>query len=63
MRLPLQAWFGVGSYWVLDPGARRAFLDTEPGPNGFERIGEIGREGSLVLPFEPALTLRLEDLG
>ncbi len=53
----------MGSYWVPDPGARRAFLDTEPGPNGFERIGEIGREGSLVLPFEPALTLRLEDLG
>lgn len=54
---------GVRRYWVLDADARRALIHTEPGPDGFERIEEIGREGVLVLPFEPALTLRLEDLG
>jgi hypothetical protein len=48
---------------VLDADARRALLHTEPGPDGFGRIKEIGREGLLTLPFEPALSLRLEDLG
>jgi Uma2 family endonuclease len=59
----LYARHGVGRYWVLDAEARRALIHTEPGPDGFARIEEIGREGVLVLPFEPALTLRLEDLG
>jgi Uma2 family endonuclease len=59
----LYARHGVGCYWVLDADARRALIHTEPGPDGFGRIEEIGLEGVLVLPFEPALTLRLEDLG
>jgi Uma2 family endonuclease len=59
----LYARHGVDCYWVLDAEARRALIHTEPGPDGFRNVEEIGRDGILVLPFEPALTLRLEDLG
>jgi Uma2 family endonuclease len=59
----LYARHGVGHYWVLDAEARRALIHTEPGPDGFGRIEEVGREGVLTLPFAPALTLRLEHLG
>jgi Uma2 family endonuclease len=59
----LYARHGVRHYWVLDADARRALVHTEPGPGGFARIEEIGSKGALVLPFEPALTPRLEDLG
>jgi Uma2 family endonuclease len=54
---------GVRNYWVLDADARRALILTRPGPDGFGRIEEIGRAGVMVLPFERALTLRLEGLG
>jgi Uma2 family endonuclease len=59
----LYARHGVRHYWVLDADAHRALIHTQPGPDEFGRIEEIGREGVLTLPFEPALTLRLEDLG
>ncbi len=59
----LYARHGVACYWVLDADARRALIHTEPGSDGFGRIEEVGRKAVLTLPFEPALSLRLEDLG
>ncbi len=59
----LYARHGVRHYWVLDAEARRALIHTEPGPEGYGRIEEVGSNGILTLPFEPALEIRLEDLG
>jgi Uma2 family endonuclease len=54
---------GVRVYWVLDADGRRAIVHTEPGPEGYGCIQELGAEAVLRLPFEPALEIRLADLG
>ena len=59
----LYAKHGVRHYWVLDAENRRAFLHTGPGPEGYAEIRELDDEGVLTLPFEPALVIRIADLG
>ena len=59
----LYAKHGVRHYWVLDAENRRAFVHTDPGPEGYGARIELDRDGVLTLPFEPALTIRLEELG
>jgi Uma2 family endonuclease len=59
----LYARHGVRAYWVLDADRRRALLHAEPGPEGYLRIEELGEDAELTLPFEPALTFLLSDLG
>jgi len=63
----LYARHGLRVYWVLDAEGRRAVVHTEPGPDGYGRIQDFGQdfgaEAILTLPFEPALKIRLADLG
>ena len=59
----LYARHGVRVYWVLDAQGRRALVHTEPGVDGYAHVLELGAEAVLRLPFEPALEIRLADLG
>ena len=59
----LYARHGVGVYWVLDADGRGALIQTEPGPDGYGRIEARAADAVLTLPFQPALTIRLADLG
>ncbi len=59
----LYAKYGVRHYWVLDAEGRRAHLLTEPGDNGYGSVKIVEADGEVILPFEPALVIRLADLG
>jgi Uma2 family endonuclease len=59
----LYARHGVRHYWVLDAEGRRALVHTDPGAEGYANLEEFGANAILTLPFEPALTIRLADLG
>lgn len=59
----LCARYGVRHYWVLDAENRRAHLMTGPGAEGYAKTEIVEQDGSVTLPFEPAMTLRLADLG
>jgi Uma2 family endonuclease len=59
----LYARHGVRIYWVLDAQGRRALVHADPGPEGYGRVEELGADAILTLPFEPALEIRLADLG
>jgi Uma2 family endonuclease len=59
----LYARHGVPAYWVLDAEGRRALVHTEPGVDGYAHVLELGAMAVLRLPFEPALEIRLADLG
>lgn len=59
----LYAKYGVQHYWVLDAEARRAFRMTEPDGERYGSVELVGTDGELTLPFDPALTIRLADLG
>ena len=59
----IYAKYGVRHYWVLDPENRRAHLLSEPGENGYGATQVVETDGVITLPFEPAITIRLVDLG
>jgi Uma2 family endonuclease len=59
----LYAKYGVAHYWVLDPENRRGYLLSKPMEDAYLERTEIEADGEATLPFEPALTIRLSDLG
>jgi Uma2 family endonuclease len=59
----LYAKYGVRHYWVLDAERRRAHLMSEPDGEAYRQTVTVEADGDVVLPFEPALTIRLADLG
>lgn len=59
----LYAKHGVRHYWVLDAERRRAHLMTDPVGEAYGRTEIVEADGEVVLPFDPALTIRLADLG
>ncbi len=59
----LYAKYGVRHYWVLDAERRRAHLMTEPEAEAYGRVEVVEADGDVTLPFDPALTIRLADLG
>ncbi|HZZ37291.1 MAG TPA: Uma2 family endonuclease [Caulobacteraceae bacterium] len=59
----LYAKYGVRHYWVFDAENRRAHLLSEPAEGGYQSAQIVEADGEVTLPFEPALTIRLADLG
>lgn len=59
----LYARHGVRHYWVLDAEGRRAHLMSEPLDGAYATARLVESDGAVILPFEPALTIRLADLG
>lgn len=59
----LYARHGVRHYWVMDAENRRAFIHAGAGAEGYGQVMEVGVDGLLTLPFEPALSIRISDLG
>lgn len=53
---------GVQHYWVLDAERRRAHIHSDPQDGTYQSIRMIESDGALVLPFEPALSIKLADL-
>jgi Uma2 family endonuclease len=59
----LCARYGVRHYWVFDAENRRAHLLSDPTDGAYVTAHIVEADGSVTLPFEPALTIRLADLG
>ncbi|MBX3483951.1 Uma2 family endonuclease [Phenylobacterium sp.] len=59
----LYARYGVAHYWVLDAEGRRAWLMSEPVDDAYQAVQEVAGDGVVTLPFDPTLTIRLQDLG
>jgi Uma2 family endonuclease len=59
----LYAKYGVTHYWVLDPESRRAYRLSKPAGDAYGETVTVESDGEVTLPFEPALTIRLADLG
>jgi Uma2 family endonuclease len=59
----LYARHGVRHYWVFDAENRRAHVMSRPTDDGYQTVRIVEADGELVLPLDPALTVRLSDLG
>lgn len=60
----LYAAHGIPEYWVIDAGARTAFVHIGPKESGWERVTEVGAH-DMLRPIAPALSgvaVRLADL-
>ncbi len=59
----LCARYGVAHHWVLGAENRRAHLLSAPTPDGYATTAVVESDGEVTLPFDPALVIRLAELG
>ena len=61
-KLDVYAEHGVREYWIVDPGARRAWVMTLSEAGGFEEAGNYGVGDALESVVLEGFTLALEDV-
>jgi Uma2 family endonuclease len=62
VKLPLYAEAGIPEAWLFDLNARRIERHTDPGPDGYAQVAQVGPGEALSSTVLPAVTLSIDDV-